>query len=149
MASDNLNQVGRYIRDSGRNASLAMKRVTKKMPKHDRARDTISSIHPFFMQIHTDGKSSVTLNINFNKPPPTDCEAECIATACEDFALYAGGHSITVANPYEPNTVRAYANGEILQEINLNEENPSGGQVYVQVPGPITTIVVCYSYVAC
>lgn len=149
MASDNLNEVGKYIRHSGRSANLALKRYTKNMPKHDRARDTISSIHPFVMQIDSDGKSNFTLDINFNKPPPTDCEAECIATACEDFSLFAGGHSITVANPYEPGTIRVYTNGEDLETVQFNEENPSGGQVYVQVADSLETIVVCYSYVAC
>lgn len=66
MAPDNLNQIGRYIRHTGRNADLALKRVKDKTPKRERARDTVSSVHPFVMHIQTESNPSASLEINFS-----------------------------------------------------------------------------------
>lgn len=149
MASDSLNEIGRYIKQSRRNADLALKRYSKHMPKKDRVRDTISSVSPFSMYIENDGFERVIIDVNFRVPPPSDCSAECIATACEDFELLGGGHSITVTNPYEPGTIKVFSNGNPLEQIQWYEENPEAGQVYVQVQSTGEVIVVCYAYIIC
>lgn len=149
MASDSLREVGKFINQSRRNADLALKRYEKKLPKKDRARDTVSAVSPFNMYIENEGDQRVVIDINFRNPPPNDCEAECVATACEDFELLGGGHSITVTNPYEAGTVRVFSNGNPLEQIQWYEENPSGGQVYVQIQTTGEVIVVCYTYVTC
>ena len=150
MASDKLNQVGKYIRQANKNADLALKRYKKHLPVKDRVRDTVSVVSPFNMDIETDGNQSVIININFNKPPPSDCVSNCIATACEDFTLSYGGHSLNVTNPYEEGTVRVYRNGDVLEELTQwYEEDPTAGKVYVQVQGSTETIAICYSYVTC
>lgn len=151
MASDNLRQVGRYMRHAGRQADLAMKRVTNKVPKRERARDTVSALFPFQFIVNSEGEGDkVSIDINFNKPPPDDCSAECIATACEDFQLSGiGGYSLTTTNPYEVGSIRIYSEGSTLPLAQFVEENPSGGQVYVQVQSDIETIVICYTYIVC
>jgi len=149
MASDSLNQIGKYIRKTNKQASLALKRNFHKIPTKDRARDTVSSVYPFRMGIEQEGGNTVKIDINFDKPPPDDCAAECIATACEQFNLVNGGHSVTVENPYEAGTVRVYSNGEPLSNVQWYEENSSGGQVYVQVQQPEELIVICYTYIIC
>lgn len=150
MASDNLNQVGRYIKRTNRNANLALKRAKKKLAIKDRVRDTVSSIYPFTMNIEIeDDVRTVLLDINFKEPPPEDCVSECIGTACEDFELFTGGHSINVTNPYEAGTVKVYQVGEPLDISQWYEEEPSAGKVYVQVQDSSQLIVVCYAYIAC
>lgn len=149
MASDNLNQVGKYFKQTRRDSDFAIKRVSKKVPVRDRVRDTVSAVFPFKMTILTDNEESIIIDINFLNPPPSDCEAECIATTCEDFELLPGGHSITVTNPYIEGSVRAYSGGEPLDESQWYEENFSGGQVYVQVPPGSPLTVVCYAYIVC
>lgn len=148
MASDSLNQIGKYIRRGSTNASLALKRNFHKLPTKDRARDTVSSVYTFRMTVEQEGGRPVKINVNFNKPPPDDCAANCIATACQDFDLPVGGHSITVENPYEAGSVRVYLGESELDDAQWYEENPSGGQVYVQTTGQ-ALIVVCYTYIIC
>lgn len=147
MASDNLNQVGRYMRRANKHADLALKRNFSSLAKRDRARDTVSAVYRFRMTIQSEG-TPVSIDINFNKPPPDDCAADCYATACQDFALSAGGHSITVENPYQDGTVRVFENGDPLEQVQWYEENSSGGQVYVQSSGS-SVVVVCYTYIIC
>jgi len=149
MASDNLRQVGRYLRQTNRTADLALKKARKKMPVKDRVRDNISNIYPFTMQIETEGPTRVVIDINFNKPPPSDCISECIGTVCEDFDLSNGGHSVNVVNPYEAGTVKVYAEGEPLDSSQWSEEEPSAGKVYVQVQDFSKVIAICYVYIAC
>lgn len=149
MASDSLNQVGKYIRRANKNAGLALKRDFHKLPKKDRTRDTVSNVATFRMEIYQEGRRPVTMNIKFNKPPPDDCSADCIATTCEQYNLGYGGHSLTVTNPYEPGSVRVYLNGNVLPDAQWYEENPGAGQVYVQAPTPSASIGICYAYVIC
>jgi len=150
MASDNLRQVGRYIQRTNRNANLALKRAKKKLAVKDRVRDTVSSVYPFTMQINIEEDTrTVLIDINFKKPPPADCVSECIGTACEDFDLFQGGHSLSMTNPYEAGTANVYVGGEPLDPVQWYEEEPSAGKVYVQVQDPSKVVVVCYIYVAC
>lgn len=150
MASDSLRQVGRGLKQTNRRADLALKRVTNDIPKKERTRDTMSSLFPFTMYVSSEGKGDkFTLNINFNKPPPSDCAAECIATACEDFELSQGSYLLQTTNPYEPGTVRVYSQGETIDPAQFTEENPAAGQVYVQVQPGVAMIVICYSYIIC
>ena len=150
MASDSLRQVGKSIKGANRTADLAIKRVTNKIPKRERARDMMSSLFPFSMRIESEGDNQRTLvQINFNKPPPDDCSAECIATACEDFELGQGARSLNTTNPYEPGTVRVYSQGQTIDPAQFTEENPGAGQVYVQVQAGVEMIVICYSYIIC
>lgn len=149
MASDNLSQVGKYIRGAGRKADQAIKRVKPIIRKSERTRDAVSSVFPFKMTVTSDGEKQTRLHIHFNKPPPDGCGAECIATVCESFPLFNGGRSITVTNPYEPDSVNVYTDGVPLDRSRWNEENPSGGQVYVQVQSDVELIIICYTYVTC
>lgn len=149
MASDNIRQVGRYIRDTNRNANYAIKRYTKKLPIRDRVRDSVSTISPFVTYVETDGSQSVTIDINFSEPPPSTCDSECIATTCEEFELSNGGHSILVVNPFEAGTVKIYSNGNVLDGAQWYESNPLTGEVYVQVQSGTEMIVICYAYIIC
>ena len=150
MASDNLRQVGRSIRGMNRNANYAIKRVTNFIPKRERARDTVSSVFPFFMRVESEGnREKVTMKIDFNKPPPDDCGADCISTACIDFPMPQGGHYLALPNPYVPGTVRVYGQGSTVDVAQFVESNPSGGEVYVQVQIEVEMIVVCFSYISC
>jgi hypothetical protein len=149
MASDNLNQVGKYIRQAGRTADQALKRVRPTVPDRDRTKDTLSSAIPFKMSIISDGTKTVLMDVKFDKPPPTDCGSGCISTSCEQFTLNPGGHSITLTNPpFEPGTVIVFSNGSLLSPTQWFEDESNVGTVYVQTP-IIALIVICYSYVTC
>lgn len=148
MASDNLREVGRFIRKSNRQADLAMKRITNKIPKRERARDVVSSLYSFRMHVTSPGKGDkVSIDINFNKPPPSDCISDCVATTCEDIELSRGAYSIPTENPYVPGTVKVFSQGIPLPEAQWYEEN--SGQVYVQVQNRLEMIIICYSYIVC
>src|SRR5689334_8176402 len=132
MASDNLREVGRYMRRTSRQADLALKRYTNKIPKRERARDTVSSVFPMRFDVHSEGKvgDSFTIHISFNKPPPEDCSADCIGTACQDFTM-TYSQLITLTNPYIVGTVRVYSEGEPVDPSNWVEENPGAGEIYL------------------
>lgn len=148
MASDNLREIGRFIRYNNKQANLAIKRVTNKIPRRERARDTVSSLYSFTMNLHSEGKNDkVSIDVTFDKPPPSDCSAECVSTACEAHELFRGGYSIPTVNPYESGTVKVFSQGLILPPPQWYEEN--GGQVYVQVQSDIEMIIICYSYIIC
>lgn len=149
MASDGLSQIGKYIRHSNRQADLSLKRNLRKIPKRDRARDTLSNIYPFRATIVSEGKESTTIDILFNKPPPEDCAAECIATTCEQFELTYGGHSLTLSNPYEVDSARVFSNSDPLDTAQFYEEDPANGKIYVQVQSTSELMVVCYTYIIC
>ncbi len=150
MASDSLNQIGRNIRQMNRRSELAIKRVTNNIPKRERTRDTVSSVFPFSMMVNSEGEGErFTVSINFNKPPPVDCAAECFATACEDFSLTQGSYLLQTTNPYEAETVKVFSQGAVLDPAQWTEENPAAGQVYVQVQGGTEIIVICYMYIIC
>jgi hypothetical protein len=149
MASDNLNEVGRYLRRAGKTADQALKRTRPRIPVKDRVRDSVSSAVPFSMSFESNGNNRVIVDINFNKPPPSDCGSGCFSTSCEKFNLNPGGHSLTVTNPYEPGSTIVYSNGTLLSNVQWFEENPLAGQVYVQVQAVLALIVICYSYVTC
>lgn len=148
MASDNLNQVGKYIRRAGRVADQALKRTRPLIPDRDRVKDTLSSVYPFKMKVISEGNKRTLIEIKFDKPPPSDCGVGCYSTSCEKFSLFNGGHSIGLTNSYEVGSVTVYLNGDPLSPIQWFEENPGAGQVYVQVPG-IGLVVVCYTYITC
>lgn len=148
MASDNLREIGRFIRKTNRDAELAMKRVTNQIPKRERARDSVSALYPFTMTVTTEGKAGkVSIDINFNKPPPDDCSAECISTTCEAHELNRGAYSLNTVNPYVPGTVKVFSQGLSLPQAQWFEENE--GQVYVQVQSATEMIIICYSYIIC
>lgn len=151
MASDSLRQVGRDLKKMNRRSEFAVKRVQNQIPKKERARDTMSSLFPFTMRLDSAGdRSTYTMSINFNKPPPSECSAECIATACESFTVAAGTYTLGTTNPYEPETVRVYnGGGEPTPNPNFLEENPSAGQVRVVSPAETDLIIICYSYIIC
>lgn len=150
MASDSLNQIGRGIRQMNRRSDLAMKRVTNRIPKRERARDTVSSVFPFSMRVDSEGQGETFLvSINFNKPPPVDCAAGCFATACVAQVMGPGGHLMSVTNPYEAGSVNVFSNGVSLDQSQWVEENPSAGQIYVQVQTGQEMIVICYTYIIC
>lgn len=148
MATDNLREVGRFIRKTNRQADLAMKRVANTIPKRERARDVVSSLYPFRMLVDSSGKGDkISLDINFNKPPPSDCIADCVATTCEATQLSSGGYSMSTENPYVAGTVKVFSQGVLLPLAQWYEEG--GGQVYVQVQSPLEMIIICYSYIVC
>lgn len=150
MASDKLNEVGRYVKGSNRQAELALKRFANHIPKKERARDAVSALFPFSMTVNSDGRSDkIIMHVKFNKPPPDDCAAECIATACQNQALGPGGHLVLVNNPYVPGSIRVFSEGVTLPEAQWVEENPTAGQVYVQVQSDQEMIVICYTYIIC
>lgn len=150
MATDSLREVGRIIRHGNRQADLAIKRVTNKIPKRERTRDTVSSVFPFSMNVISDGAGDkVSLDIDFNKPPPSDCISDCIGTTCEDHELTKGAYSLTTTNPYEAGTLKVFSEGLPLDQAQWFEENPGAGQVYVQVQSDTEMIIICYTYIAC
>lgn len=148
MASDNLKQIGKFIGKTGRDADRALKRTVPIRPRLERIRDVFDSTTEFEMSFEkTPDDTRVLLDLFFNLPPPIrGCKVGCIITKCEDFDFTSGSHSVTVANPYLAGTVSVYIDGEKLDNSQVFEANPSGGEVYFQGPASYEAVSICYIY---
>jgi len=151
MASDSLNQVGKYINQTGKNANRALKRARPIQPRLERVRDIFDDTTPFEMGfVKEDNDERVLLDLFFNLPPPIrGCKAGCIHSKCEEFDFPNGGnHYVTVQHPYLANSVSVYVNGDKLPDSDVDGNSGSGaGEVFFQSnsSGP-DTIAVCYIY---
>lgn len=149
MASDNLNQVGRYIGRTKKTADRALNRDTPINPKVERIRDVFDPLSPFEINFETDQNERVLLDLFFNLPPPIrGCKVGCIHTKCEAFDFTNGNHAVTVANPYLSGTVSVYIDGDKLENSQVFETNPSGGEVFFQGPASYEAVSVCYIYLS-
>lgn len=151
MASDSLNQIGRFVKKTRQNSDYALKRYHANLPTVENVRDVFDPDIPFEMAFKTRRKEDkVSLNLTFREPPPLrGCKSECISNACESFTLTGTSHYITVAQPYVATTVSIFVDGDILPASQFNEDNPEGGGIYIQTPSGEHVVVVCYIYGDC
>src|SRR5262245_50598666 len=107
MASDNLNQVGKYIGKTQKETDFGLKRYHANIPQVERARDVFDSEVPFQMTFETHtGQERVTLNLIFNLPPPLgECNSGCVQAICQTFDVTPGDHLLTLDSPYNAGSV--------------------------------------------
>jgi hypothetical protein len=155
MASDQLNEVGKYIKKSRTDADYALKKVRPNRPTVERTRDIFDIDIPFSMQFEVkDTQKSISLDLEFNKPPPqSNCfsDIDCPRGTCETFTLSAGEHEITLAYGIHPinELFQVYVNGQpwatsqyaILSKGGL--DTPATVLV-ANLPLASNTVVICY-----
>lgn len=152
MASDNLRQIGKYVRETREAANHALNRYSKNLPVVERARDIFDVDIPFEMFFSTkENEKIVLLDLDFNKPPPLrGCKQGCTTSACESFTRSSGNHSLTVEYPYISGSVNVFINGVVLDNSQYWEESPEAGAVFVQGASRDTnTITICYIWENC
>lgn len=152
MASDSLNQIGKYIRKTGKDADRAVKRAYPIQPRLERVRDVFDSTTGFDMQFEIDNKDTkVLLDLNFTLPPPTrGCKAGCIISQCEEFDFESGGnHSVTLDHSYLAKSISVFVNGERLPDYQVNELSPGAGEVFYQGTSGPDKVAICYVYSNC
>lgn len=143
MASDNLNQIGKYIRKTRQDADFALTRYSRHNPRIERSRDIFDNITPFEMEFEVTEKSRLSLDINFNKPPPTaGCKSNCITSICEKIEEVSGSHYVTLSHTYLNNTVKVFLNGEPVPSTEIRLRPPNS--VWVNADLEYNTIVICY-----
>lgn len=149
MASDNLRQVGNYLKDTRKKANQALNRYSKNLPRVEATRDIFDPSVHFEMFFKTDGEKEISLDIGFKKPPPLrGCKSGCHTAACEEYTLGAGNHIIALDHLPIAGTVDAFVNGEILSDGQFYIHG--GASVFVQ-GGSLASniIVVCYIWDNC
>jgi len=153
MASDNLNEVGRYIKNSGDAAERALKKQKPTRPSVERTRDIFDADIPFEMFFTVEPtQKSVSLDLEFNKPPPmSGCRTGSdVKPHCEEFTLPAGDHEIQLSHAAKTGSITVFVNGAtyspLLWEVisyGVLDEEPASIMVY-QLPLETNTVSVCY-----
>lgn len=147
MASDNLNQVGKSIKNIKSTADYASKKIQLNK-RIERSRDVFDTGVPFDMEFRTDNKyDRATLDLKFTKPPPRKgCNAECFSNNCKTFTFSDGfDHLVNLEVPYISQTLRIFRNRELLDASHYSEYEPEGGLVYVQGSGTANDeITICF-----
>lgn len=153
MASDELNRVGKYIRDTREDVNYALSRYKPILHTVERTRDIFDPELSFVMTFRTyEQQKTVKLTVFFNKPPPlSECKTGCrLNASCQSYTG-SGNVILAVDNiPYNANTVDVFVNGVQLSYPQFSEYNSTTGEVYVQTPvGAVNTITICYMYGEC
>jgi len=148
MASDNLNEVGKYISKSRDHADRALKRSRPNRPGVERTRDIFDPVVPFSMNFNVaKTQKRVSLDLEFNKPPPgSNCmTGSDIRMSCESFTVESGDHELRVSQPYFPGTLAVYVNGTTWALSKWAEIDSGDGIVLVtQLPLALNSVTICY-----
>jgi len=156
MASDNLNEVGKYIKKTRTNADYAIKKMRPHRPTVERTRDIFDVDIPFEMQFDVKpNQKSVSLDLEFNKPPPlSNCftDVDCPRTTCETFTLSSGEHEITLQYGIHPinELFQIYVNGEAWPEtqytrLTSGDLDDPAVILVTNLPFTLNTVVICYT----
>lgn len=147
MASDSLNEVGRYIKKTRDNADYALKRGKKRHNKVERTRDVFTDSASFIMFFRTEEDERVWMDLNFSEPPPgkglgggIGFLANCVSITTDNT-----DHIVYVGSAYDAGTVTVYMNGAEYDTSKWDEYNPDAGEVFVKGgPRSTNTITICY-----
>lgn len=153
MASDSLNQVGKYIGKTRKNADRALNRDRPIQPRLERVRDIFDETTAFemsFKKLRNDER--VTLDLFFYLPPPSrGCDVGCIHSKCEEYFFVGGGnHELTTKFPYDSGTISIFIDGIQLEASQFNEVDPESGAVFFQSgTTDDITVAICYITLDC
>lgn len=147
--ADKLSEVAKRLGETRKNSEDAIRRFQAFHPKIDRIRDTFDNIIPFEMEWDTEPQSKLmTLDLYFNKPPPSCHTAGEVGMCCEDFTVGPGSHLVQVGSPpYVSGSLTVFINGFLqTRNITYDERDPSLGLVYVVGSDDATVqyIDICY-----
>jgi hypothetical protein len=147
MASDNLNEVGKSLRETKDRADYASKKVRPNRPSVERTRDIFDSLVDFQMTFDVSPKQKrVGLDLEFNRPPPMQGCFGNNRMQCETFdGLATGNHEVTVWDSYITESVSVFVNATLWPASSWAELSPNEGTVLVNsLPRPTNTITICY-----
>jgi hypothetical protein len=116
MASDNLNQIGKYIKDTRDTADYAISRYSAKRNTVERVRDTFTPTNSFLMKFKTrENHENAVIDLRFDKPPPLSFISPIATKAlCESFTISTS--AVPTAVPRAPTGLVAISGNT---EINL------------------------------
>lgn len=142
---DNVNEVGKYLKNSDINTQDALKKYKGTRPHIEHMRDVFDSVVPFEMYFKSpENAHTFTLDLSFFGPPPSGCCADCFCSVCEEFSEET---EITLTYGYIEDTVRVFVDGELSTDF--VETNPAGGVVTLGTTGIVVRICYIYSYGDC
>lgn len=145
---DGINEIGKYLKKTAKEASLSLKREVPPQSSIERIRDIFDSESPFVGAITTSSTTKrVTMELNFGrKLPALGCCADCMCGITESYTSDALiGSSIYVTTPYVAGSTVVYLDGVMVaRNSDYVEANPETGQISILIP--TTTIVISYVY---
>jgi len=153
MYNDGINQIGKYVGKTGKNANRALKKSEPDYAADEIARDIFDPVVSYVMYFTTSRPNqSIKADLKFELPPPNiglgKCCGDCYCSKCEIFFFDDFDSQIILTEyPYVAGTVRvfdAYGNTSLVTET-----DPDAGIVdlgYDPDPSPTNKIYVCYVY---
>lgn len=146
--TDEINQIGKYIKATGKKADLSIKRTFEIEPSQERIRDIFDPTYPFKANINTPKEDTrVYLDVNFGKRLPTlGCCADCVCGVTEAFSSdQAINSSIYTTSPYIAGSVVAYIDGiQATAGVEYSESSPDNKQITILVP--FSSAIISYTY---
>lgn len=145
---DDINQIGKYLKEAGRTADLAIKRVIEPSESVEKIRDVFDPEIPFQANVNIPYNASrVMLDLNFApRLPSIGCCGDCVCGVTESYtsdSLIDG--KIYTVNPYISNSTLVYLDGlRVTKGIEYTESSPLDGQIWIHVP--FSTITISYQY---
>lgn len=145
MASDNLKQVGRVIKETRNDVDFVLDRKLPFRVTVERIRDLFSPELPAEMVFTTEhDEQSVTVDLRFLKPPSPEAINVAYQGFCQAFAVDNTPQILQLAYEYESGSVRVYMNGTKYDSSKWYEY--SSNEIYIAGgPHDLTNIVdICY-----
>ena len=129
---DSINEVGKSLGKTKREAETALQRYHPVSGKIDRVRDIFDNITPFEMFFTVNEKDTeMYIDLYFNKPPPV-CSIGDTKMCCNGFKETAGSHLLQTAWPYVPGQINVLINGvPQIEGTDFTEYDPNNGWVYI------------------
>jgi hypothetical protein len=149
MASDNLNEISKYIRHTRDDVDWAEKRQFPHYKDLERSRDMFDHNNSFTMSFRKKKNKPLHLSLDFDVPPSLrQCVAGCIHTACRSFSFADGAnHVVNVGESYKQGTVRVFISDN---PVAFAEDNPVSGDVsYTGSGSGPDQVTVCYLHDEC
>lgn len=156
MASDQLNEVGKYLKTTRDIANRAIKKNRPYRPSVERIRDIFDTEVPFTMEFNiSKNQKNIKLDLEFNKPPPLkQCLSgtDCPRMYCDLFDnLEAGEHELQLSYAVKSqgitavfvNSIMLDSSNWALLDIGIFESTP-GSILVTNLTSTVNTVVVCY-----
>lgn len=144
---DNLNQLGKGLKQGSNKSTRALKRTKKIIPQVERVRDIVDSTVPVTLEfkiLHEDHR--VLLDLNFMPPPKTGCCAGCFCSVCEFFDGGITETEVQLTYAYVPGTVVVFKND--IETQYFEETDPQLALITLWAHND-EDVIVCYVYDTC
>jgi len=145
---DEINQIGKYLKEAGRAGDLALKRYIEPSESVEKIRDVFDPEIPFQANLDIPyNMSRVMLDLNFGpRLPSIGCCGDCVCGVTESYtsdALVDG--KIYLTNSYLSGSTSVYLDGlRVSQGVEYSESSAANGQLWIHIP--FSTITISYQY---